>query len=359
MEEEIQKAEEGVKKAWPFLMSWVGGISALIGLFASIAGGVTWFSSHQKHKAELQAKMALAQSHAKQGEYQASIQIYDEILKDDPLYRPALDEELSTAMLWAEDFHVPGQNSAALAAPLIDQMMTILESGLKRSKGLQAADVQAHIGWAHWLNQDIAEREFGPLAEQNFRAALAADPTNVYAHGMLGYWMVNTDGNFTEAMQHLKTAVATGKVRPLVRNLQFGSLVGRNFKGVRTELMKVSNEMRKAGESIDHGYKKSAFNTCLSPQVTDHGELTESLTAIPADEAWATYLWLDDRGPGDHQDEQQRKMEDEFIQANLLEISGKRQEALEQFRVLQKQLKDTLFTMRYPVNAAVVRLGHG
>jgi len=35
MEDEIQKAETGAKKAWPLVMSWVGGITALIGLFVS------------------------------------------------------------------------------------------------------------------------------------------------------------------------------------------------------------------------------------------------------------------------------------------------------------------------------------
>ena len=40
--EESKKAETGASPAWPFLMSWVGRTSALIGLFASIAGGVTW-----------------------------------------------------------------------------------------------------------------------------------------------------------------------------------------------------------------------------------------------------------------------------------------------------------------------------
>jgi hypothetical protein len=34
MEEKIRKAEEGDGKAWPFVMSWVGRITALIGLFA-------------------------------------------------------------------------------------------------------------------------------------------------------------------------------------------------------------------------------------------------------------------------------------------------------------------------------------
>lgn len=180
MEEEIQKVENVAKRAWPVVMSWVGGITALIGLFASLSGGLARLVNHHKQKAEFQDKMAVAETQEKQGEYQASEQSDGDILKIDPLYCPALDQQLSTAMNWVEDFHVlarEDQNAADLAAHGLDQIMAILDAGLTRSKGLLTADAQAQIGWAHWLNQHIAEREFGSAAEQNLRAALAIDPT--------------------------------------------------------------------------------------------------------------------------------------------------------------------------------------
>jgi tetratricopeptide (TPR) repeat protein len=355
MEEEIQKAETGAKKAWPFIMSWVGGITALIGLAASIGGGVTWFVNHQKQKAELQAKMALAQSEAKQGEYQASIESYGEILKADSLYRPALDQQLNTAMLWVEDFHVSAradQNAADLAAPSLDKIMAILDSGLNRSKGLQAADVQAHIGWAHWLNQQIAEREFGPVAEQDLRAALALDPSNVYANGMLGNLMLRSGGSLSEAMQHFNKALSTGKVRPFVRKLQLGGLVRLDENGARAEVVKTANDMRKAGESMDETYKTRILSFCFNPTVRDHEELTESLSAVPPDETWQTYLWIDDQSG----DAQVQLMAHDFIQANLLELSGKREESLGKYRLLQEQLKNEPGTMKNSVNAAIARL---
>ena len=173
---ETQKTETGAGKAWPLVMSWVGRITALIALFGSLAGGITWFVNHHRQQTERKEKMALAQAQAEQGEYQASIQTYGDILKTNPLDRPALDQQLNAAMLWVENFHVAAetnQNAAQQAASALDQVMVILDSGLARSKGPRAGDVRAHIGWAHWLNQHIAEREFGPSAEQNLRAALA------------------------------------------------------------------------------------------------------------------------------------------------------------------------------------------
>jgi hypothetical protein len=355
MNDEIQQIEQGAKRGWPVIMGWVGGITALIGLFASVAGGVEWFVNHHKQKAEVEAKMALAQAQAKQAEYQASLQSDVDILKADPLYRPALDQQLATAMLWVEDFRVPareGQDAADPAALALDQIFPILDAGLTRSNGSAAADVQAHIGWAHWLNQHIAEREFGTAAENDLRATLASDPTNVYANAMLGNWMLQNGGSFSEGIEHLDAAVATGKARPLVRKLQLGALIYLDQKGARAALVKAVTDIRKSGEPLDESQKRRILGFCFDPVVVDSGELAESLSAVPPDETWKTYLWLDNM-PEDTKS--QRDVSD-FISANLLELAGKRKEALEKCRRLQQQLTGQSGSFKNSVDAAVGRL---
>ena len=106
MKEKIGKIEVASKKTWKVVIAWVGGITALIGLFASLAGGVTWLINHHRHNVEYKARMALAQSEASQDQYAEALKTYGENLKDDPLDRPALDAELDTAMLWVENFSV-------------------------------------------------------------------------------------------------------------------------------------------------------------------------------------------------------------------------------------------------------------
>ena len=345
-EEEVQKAEPSAGKAWPFVMSWTGRISALIGLGASIIGGVTWFINHHRATVERQEKMSLAETQAKQGEYQASIQSYSEILKADPLYQPALDEELTTTMQWVE-------SPIHFDAASLDQIMSILDAGLTRTKDkTRAADILAHIGWTHWLNQKLAQREFGPAAEQSFHTALAADPSNVYANAMLGNWMLQNGKNFSEAIQHLDAAAATGKERPFVRRMKLGALIYLDDPGSRAEQIKIANEMRKAGEPLDEGDKSRILSFCFDPSTTDRKELAESLSAVPPGETWQTYLWLDDNA---HNDER-HSMDREFIQANLLEVSGKRTDALEKYRSLQKELKNESGSMKDSVNAAIARL---
>jgi tetratricopeptide (TPR) repeat protein len=345
-------------KAWPEVMAWVGRVTAFIGLFASWAGGVTWLVTHHRHTAERNAKMALAQAQVQQQDYQSAVATYGEILMNDPGYAPALDAQLNAAELWDENFHVAaleGQDPSAAAGAELDRLMPVLEAGLTRSKGTAAADVEAHIGWAHWLNEKIAEREFGSAAEQNLRAALTADPQNVYANAMLGNWLLQNRGTVAEAMHDFDVAVATGKVRPWVRRMQVGGLIYLDRQGARAAQVRVANDIRKAGEPLDEDDKSRVLGFCFNPSTTEHSELVEALSAVPPDDAWKTYLWLDDQSDDPDGD----RLVQEFVHANLLEVSGDSSGALAMFRHLSQELKNSASTMVDPVNAAIARLSHG
>jgi tetratricopeptide (TPR) repeat protein len=363
MENNVQTGGQGAQKpekgsSIKLIMSWVGGATAVLGLIASLSGWFHTFDSHRTQRAELDAQMAVAQGQAKQGEYRASVRSYGDILKANPLYSQALEGQLDAAMLWVENFQVlgrDGSNAADAAASQLDEVMPVLDAGLARSKGSRAADVQAHLGWAHWLNWHIAEREFGPAAERNLRGALELDKSNVYANAMLGNWMLLNNGNFQEAIGHLNSAAATGKARPLVREMQIGGLLHDEVHGARAELVKAVNDMRKSGEALDDGQKHRILGFCYNPSVTNQTELVESLAAVPEEEAWKTYLWLDDIQDEDQTDKTQL-LNREFIYANLLEVSGKRPEALEKFRSLQQNPRIKQYTFKDRVDDSVKRL---
>jgi tetratricopeptide (TPR) repeat protein len=357
MGDELRELEGEVKKDWPKLISGVGGITALIGFCVSLGGGITWLVNRHRQEEVRQAQMALAQAETGQREYQAALESYGEILKGNPIYKPAMDAQVKTAEKWVEDFEVSGpegQDTTAAAGAMLDRIMPVLDAGMTRAQGADAASVQAHIGWAHFLNQKIAEREFGSAAQDNLRAALKLDPNNVYANAMLGNLLLETSGDFDEAIQRFQLAVATGQERPLVRVFELGGLRYLDHKGARAAQVRVANEMRKGGEPLDEEYKSRIFSFCFEPGIVEQDELMESLTAVPPDEAWKTYLWLDD-GPesGEHQ------MAHGFIQASLLELGGDRAGALAQFRGLAQELKDEPGSMKSLVDAAVVRLSRG
>ena len=364
--ENVQQGGQGPQKTEKaglvkIILTWVGAATAVLGLIGSLSGWFQKFDIHRKQRAQVSAQMAVAQGQLKLGEYRASVRSYGEVLKTDPLYSRALEGQLDAAMLWVENFQVLGRDgdkAADAAGPLLDEIMPVLDAGLARSKGSRAADAQAHLGWAHWLNWHIAEREFSPAAEKNLRGALELDESNVYANAMLGNWMLQNHKNFQEAIGHLNAAAATGRARPLVRAMQVGGLLHDEVPGARAELVKAVNDMRKNGEELDEGEKHRIVGFCFSPGVTDAKELAESLSAVAEDEAWKTYLWLDDakdEGGADRTEALNR----DFIYANLLEVSGKRTEALEKFRLLQRNPQTKDFSFKDRVDDAVKRLSKG
>ena len=363
MTNDPQQSEPRVKRAWTVILAWIGGISAVLGFIGVVTGFFGNIQGHFHHNAQLDSEMAVAQSQSRQGDYQASVESYADILKAEPLDRPALDQQLQSTMQWVENYHVylkPGEDPGAAVASQLDRIIAILDAALARTNGIATADVQAHLGWAHWLNEQVARREFPPntAAERNFRAALAIDPSNVYANAMLGNWMTMNGGSLAEAIQHFNRAVATGKARSFVRTLQLGGLRNRDEPGARAALMKALNEMRKNGEPLDPEEKNRLLGFCCDPGVTDHAELTESLSAVSADDAWQTYLWLDDQ-QGTEEDAKYQHIIHDFIAANIAEISGDKQKSLDEYRVLHDELKNQGSTLRDSVDQAIARLSHG
>jgi len=355
MDEQIEKIEAAAKKTWTVVIAWVGGITALIGFVASIAGGVTWFVNHHRRNVENQAKMALAQSQASQQQYQAALETYGAILKDDPLNRQALDAQLDTTMMWVENFSLyvrEGKDEGDLSGSSLDDILPVLTAGLARVKEpTRLADVEAHLGQAHFLNAKMAQRESDSIAVDDWHSALSTDPQNVYAHAMLGNWMLQSGGDLTEAVEHFHSAVRTGRARPLVRRFQIGGLLYREVSGARAEIIRVANEMRLEGEPLDPGLRHRIASWCFDPILTNHQELFEALGAVSSEDAWKTYLWLDESSQSEA-----RELRKQFIHANLLELGSQRGAALGEYRQIETELRDRPGSLRDQVGAAIKRL---
>jgi tetratricopeptide (TPR) repeat protein len=342
---------------WKTVMAWVGGASAILGLIGVLTGWFHTFSNAHTQTAEVKALMATASSQTKQGEYEAAVKTYGQILKSDPVNSEVLEAQLDTAMDWVENFQVlvpEGQTATSAAGQQLDEIMPVLDAGLARSKGTRAADVQAHLGWAHWLNWHIAEREFGPTAEKDLRAAVELDKSDVYANAMLGNWMLQNHGSFAEAIGHLNTAVATEKARPLVREMQIGGLLHYEVPGARRELVKAVDDMRKNNEPLEEDMKRRIVGFCCDAAMSSEAELKESLLAVPKDDVWKTYQWLDDAADDS---DKSAALTQEFVHASLLEVTGDKAGALAMYRTMQTELKGTNMVIAGKVDEAVKRLG--
>ena len=97
--------------------------------------------------------------------------------------------------------------------------------------------------------------------------------------------------------------------------------------------------------------------TSYDPSVNSSEELTETLSAVPPNDAWATYLWLDppktDGSDHDHQ-----RLQHDFIHASILEMQRNLEEALSAFESLRIELKQRGYDGRILtyVDTAIKRL---
>ncbi|HET6168934.1 MAG TPA: hypothetical protein VFE01_02085, partial [Terracidiphilus sp.] len=69
-----------MKRVWTVILVWIGGISAVLGFVGTVTGFFGNIQGHFHHNAQLDSKMAVAQSQSRQADYQASVQSYADIL---------------------------------------------------------------------------------------------------------------------------------------------------------------------------------------------------------------------------------------------------------------------------------------
>ena len=336
-------------------LKWVAGLTAVVGLITGLSGVVGplkgWWTQGRQSK----SMFASALRQEEVGEYPAAFDTLSEILKNKPGDIAALHARLDVTMLWIEDIWTPIHNSDEFAQQeraIFARMTPVLEAGLGTSKDYRAADVVAHLGWLNLLKWKIVGED-GRI-EEHLQRALEMDPSNVYANAMMGDFLLQTGGSLAEARTHFATALKTGKVKDFVRSCQLESMIYNDSPGVRVELIRVANQMRKDGDAISDA-NKGRIHSYYSPIVDTDAELREVVTAVPPDEAWATYQWVSPQESGP--ESEYNAQEARFIQAYIDEASGKKAEALKIYRELSQETAKSPGRLPQKVRDAVRRLG--
>ena len=350
------------KSLYKVTLAWVGGIAAVIGLALSgiqlFGPAFTRLRSHR----EVDRLLNEAKTESENGDYETALTTYNHALQLLPDCAAAKQGRSDAAMAWLRNFSAAGADEKEVenrASSQLAEIFPILEADLAGQQASREADILAHIGWAHWLNFHIALKDVPASSEDNFRRALSVDSPNVYANAMLGNWLLQNGQRLPEAKQHFDLAVESGRDRPFVRALQLGGMIYVEDIQTRIELTRVANEMRKNGEKINESDKSRIISTNYSPDMLDDAELVKILAALPPDEAWATYVWLDETD--DSSDEEERSLKQlphKFIEAKIKELSGKEVEALALYRSLQTQLRGTGSMLGPQVALAIKRLAH-
>jgi hypothetical protein len=298
------------------------------------------------HQKEFSEAMTSGDQELQRGDHAAAFRSFKRAAEFDPVDRRAQTQETKAAMLWLETVHAQQDHSFTDVA---NQLLPVLDSALANAKGPVAGDILAHVAWANFLRYREGRRE-GINVDDNLKAALAADPNNVYAHAMSGFWILwQGGGDLRSAESHFSAALATGRERPYVRLLQLSALTNRDD----VEALRVANDMRKAGETIDSPLRGRIFWGAFTSRLHSRDRLVASLSVLSPQDTEATYDWLDN-GPADDVKRSSRA----FVEANLSEVQGRREEALTQYQALQKQLRHTSIALASAVDASVERLSH-
>lgn len=340
------------------VLKWVAGIAAVIGLVLSGIQLVGPAFSRLHNRSEADRLLSEAKTESDNGDYHTALATYDHALQLVPEYAAAKQGRCDAAMAWLRNFSAAGADDKEVesrASAQLSELFPILEADLAGQKGSRQADILAHIGWAHWLNFHIALKDVPSSSEKSFRRALEVDSRNVYANAMLGNWLLQNGLRLAEAKEHFDVAVASGRERSFVRQLQLGGMIYADNIQTRIELTRVANEMRKNGEKISGSDKSRIISTNYAPDMVEDAELVEILSALTPDDAWATYVWLDEAT--DSSSAAWRSEQRKFIEAKIKEISGKNSEALAIYRSLLTELR-TNSILAPRVALAIKNLAH-
>jgi hypothetical protein len=324
----------------------VGAVAAVVSLLLGLNQLTGVVQQLRVHHQDFSDAMASGERETQRGDHAAAFRSFERAAKLDPLDRQAQTRETEAAMRWLETVHAQNQTFTEVA----NQLLSVLDNALARAKGQAAGDILAHVAWANFLKYREGIRE-GVNVDDNLKEAFAADPDNVYAHAISGFWILWRGGDLQTAVSHFSAALATGRAHSYVRELQLSALTNRDSPENDAAALRVANEVRTSGETIDESLRQRIFWNNFTSQLHSRDRLVASLSVLSPQETMATYDWLDDRRA-----DAVKTASREFVQAHLSEIQGRRDEALAQYQALQKQLRNTDVALAPAVDAAIQRL---
>jgi hypothetical protein len=325
-------------------LKWIGGITAVISLLLGLNQVTGLVQKFRIHRKEFSETMKAAEQQMGRADYPAAFATLKHAVELDPIDSEAQTREAEAAMRWLENVHAQERTFTETA----NQLLPVLDNALTTAQGPEAADLLAHIGWANFLKYRDGQRE-GVTVEENYKKALDVEAGNVYAHAMWGHWSLWQGGSLDEATRHFAAALASGRVRPFVRMLQISALANRG-RDADLESLRVSNDMRKNGESLNEHDRDYILWANFTTKYRDRQELLRGISVMSAAEMEGTYDWL---AEGLSEDKVWTR---DFVIANLREAAGNHTEALNLYTSLQKTLRGTGHTLIPYVEESIKRV---
>ena len=266
----------------------VAGVTAVLSLAFAIRQASVYITDYRQKRRHVSELLVAAEIQRTAHDYRAAWAGLREAASsgDDAAVQTARE---NLAMAWLDDAR--GSNGLTLGG-IADTVVPVLSRGLAGAQGARRGDLLAHLGWAHFFKWRDGQRQLDPAAQ--YREALVADSGNPYAHAMLGHWLLWNHESVAEANGHFGAALASGRERHYVRHLQLAAFDNLRDESGDANLLRVANDMRMRGDSIEAGGRDMLWNPYYSMLGRGRpGRAAGPLEAtLSPEELLLTYRWL-------------------------------------------------------------------
>lgn len=334
------------------VLKWIGAATAVLTLVFGLHRLTDMVTTARETRREVAAMVATAELQGAAGNHEAAWQTLERATTLDPKARHVRAALEDAGMQWLAAARV--RVGERTFSDIVDAVSPELTRSAALASGQRQADLLAHVGWGEFLRGRAGGGSGDP--ESHYRQALTIDPSNVYAHTMLGHWIAWRGGDLAEAARHFASALTDGRDRPWVRAMHFAALRNRPGEAADVLTMELGLELIGGGEAVEDDWSRELLRATerhLGPhcrRTSPPDDLATAGTGPGLPDQARLLEWLRDAGLADHE-----RVSAEFFRACLLEADRQPEAALRAYRDLAGSLPPQ---SRYApfVEAALVRL---
>jgi hypothetical protein len=327
-------------------------VALLAGIVLAGGLGFAGYTQWQKQRvAEAQAVTlaTTAQQLCESKDHALAWQRYDEAIARYPDHQSLRQAREDCGMRWLREIRV--REGKETFTDIVNRVLPVLAEGAANAKGQRAADLHAHMGWANFLR--IREGAGGLDPQAQYQKALAEDSSNVYAHAMWAHNILFKGGTLESAKQHFASALASGRERPYVRDLQFAALLNNMESSTQIEAARVASEMKKAGDQIDERLRERIWTYVYYAGLMPGSRRKDFMAGMRDPDSPATFRWL----YPENQVREDRRNLWRFFMASLEQAAGEKDAALAHYESLRADIQhDRLSRLLEPTIAAIKQL---
>jgi len=315
----------------PTALKWVGGITAVLSLIFGLQQLTEMVSGLRQRDRQTKELLKTSQMEEEAHDYAAA---WDSIAQADRLTnggREVRAAQEALAMDWLE--HARLGLDQQRFSDIVEKVAPVLNRAASTAQGARKADLLAHLGWAEFLRSRDGISSDTP--DHYYEQALKIDPQNVYAHAMLGHWILWHNGRVADAREQFSLALAAGFNRDYVRTMQLSGYENVHNDEADMELVRVVSDMRTKGERVDPHTRSALWAIYSLHFGSEEAKRQQLLAAVPPVDQLATFSSLFDVPDF----EQSKFVSRELYRAILQEAAGQRAQALKTLLFLRSKLK--------------------